>query len=849
MKVIVIGSGMVGIRFCEYLKKLSSNNIKILVFGEEKELPYDRVRLSNYFKNFNKETLYLKSKDWFKENQIELIHKKVISISPEKKEILTEDQQKYCYDKLVIATGSYPFVPPIQGINAKNISFSCFKENYFDLDLPIFVYRTIYDLERITKYAKISSKCIVIGGGLLGLEAAKASLDLGLETSIIELQKWLMPTQLDEEGGLLLSNQIRKIGVNLYLGTSINKIEKKGSQIYAYTSDGQTLITDMIIFSVGIKPRDELARKSNLTIGEARGGIVVNEFMQTSNPDIYAIGEVALFNNQIYGLVSPGYQMAEIAANHIAHFTNPTIELKQFKNPFISTKLKLIGIDVASFGNIHNKDVLIIKYKNEEKNIYKKVLINRDTKKIEGGIFIGDLSSYNILSQLMEQQLLFSQNTPISIEDIEGYIFLKAESVKPHFSLSDDAIICKCNNISKKDIAKAIHDNNIKDLETLKQCSNAGTGCGGCIGLIQEILDKEFKKSGKQHKKILCEHFPYTRQELFDIIKIKKYKTFKEVLSNYGNGLGCEICKPVIASILATLWNEHILKEDTIQDTNDRFLANIQKGGTYSIVPRVPGGEITPDKLIALGKIAKEYNLYCKITGGQRIDLFGARLDDLPEIWEKLIQAGFESGHAYAKGLRTVKSCVGSTWCRFGVQDSTSLAIKIENRYKGLRAPHKIKAAVSGCIRECAEAQSKDFGIIATEKGWNLYVCGNGGAKPQHAKLLAQDVDEKTLIKYIDRFLMFYIKTADHLTRTSTWFNQLEGGIEYLRSVIIDNSLGICEDLEKSIKESIDQYHCEWKVAIENPEIRKKFKTFINTDEPDPEIKFKIERDQKIPIK
>jgi len=840
MNVIVIGSGMVGIRFCENIRKFDKNNqIDLIVFAEEKEVPYNRVQLSNYLKTFNKEQLYLKNENWYEKNNINIIYKKIYKILPLEKAVITEDNQKYHYDKLILATGSYPFVPPVDGISNVDIAFSCFKENYHQ---PIFVYRTIKDLERITKFAKKSQSSIVVGGGLLGLEAAKGCLELGLSTSIIELQKWLMPSQLDEEGGLLFSKQISQIGINLYLGTSLSKIEMNENQIFVHTNNNEILKTDLLIFSVGIRPRDELARDCGLVLGP-RGGVQVNEYLQTSDPNIYAIGEVACFKNKIYGLVEPGYKMAEIAAKHIMNSIEPNIPTGSFYDSIISTKLKLIGVDVASFGNVHNSNDYVIKYKNEEKNIYKKIFINRETKEIEGGIFIGDLSNYDVLVNAV-----INKNIK-NIDEIESYILPQVKSNKTHFSFSDDVIICKCNNVSKKEIVDKIHEFDISDLSILKKESNAGTSCGGCIGLVQAILDEELKRNGKQQKKILCEHFPYTRQELFDIIKIKGYKTFKEVLHSYGKGLGCEICKPTIASILASLWNEHILKEDTIQDTNDRFLANIQIGGTYSIVPRIPGGEITPDKLIALGKIAKEHNLYCKITGGQRIDLFGARLDDLPIIWEKLIQAGFESGHAYAKGLRTVKSCVGSTWCRYGVQDSTSLAIEIENRYKGLRAPHKIKAAVSGCIRECAEAQSKDFGIIATEKGWNLYVCGNGGAKPQHAVLLAQDLDKETLIKYIDRFLMFYIKTADKLTRTSTWFNQLEGGIDYLRSVIIDDSLGLCEDLEKQIQESLKNYQCEWKVAIQNQSIRKKFKTFINTSEPDPEIQFKIVRNQKIPIK
>ena len=287
----------------------------------------------------------------------------------------------------------------------------------------------------------------------------------------------------------------------------------------------------------------------------------------------------------------------------------------------------------------------------------------------------------------------------------------------------------------------------------------------------------------------------------------------------------------------------------TIQDTNDRFLANIQRGGTYSVVPRIPGGEITPDKLIAIGVVAKKYNLYTKITGGQRIDLFGARVDQLPNIWEELIEAGFESGHAYGKALRTVKSCVGSTWCRYGVQDSVSFAIEVEERYRGLRAPHKLKSAVSGCIRECAEAQSKDFGIIATDKGWNLYVCGNGGSKPQHAQLLANDVDKETCIKYIDRFLMFYIKTAEPLTRTAPWLNKLEGGMDYLKDVVVNDCLGIGEQLEKEMQMLVDVYSCEWKDVVNNPELRARFTHFINTNETDSSIRFDEMRGQIVPAK
>jgi nitrite reductase (NADH) large subunit len=414
-------------------------------------------------------------------------------------------------------------------------------------------------------------------------------------------------------------------------------------------------------------------------------------------------------------------------------------------------------------------------------------------------------------------------------------------------ALSDTAQICSCNNVSKQQIVCAIRDKGVANVGEIKSCTKAGTGCGGCLPLVTDILNAELSAMGKTVRPRLCEHFAFTRQELFQIIKIHGYRRFEDVLAGHGSGLGCEICKPTVASVFASLWNTPILEQATLQDTNDRFLANMQRGGLYSVVPRIPGGEITPEKLIVLGEVAKKYNLYTKITGGQRIDLFGARVEQLPDIWEELVRAGFESGHAYGKALRTVKSCVGTTWCRFGVQDSVGFAIRVENRYKGIRAPHKLKSAVSGCIRECAEAQSKDFGIIATEKGWNLYVCGNGGAKPRHADLLAADLDEETLIRYVDRFLMYYISTADRLTRTSVWLEKMEGGIEYLRDVIVNDRLGICDELERQMQHLVDTYHCEWADVVNNPERRERFKAFVNEPKTDDTIEFVTQRGQQRP--
>jgi nitrite reductase (NADH) large subunit len=349
----------------------------------------------------------------------------------------------------------------------------------------------------------------------------------------------------------------------------------------------------------------------------------------------------------------------------------------------------------------------------------------------------------------------------------------------------------------------------------------------------------------------LCEHFAHSRQALYHLVRVGQIRTFDELLAKHGHGLGCDICKPTAASILASCWNDFVLQDElaSLQDSNDYFLGNIQKDGSYSVVPRMAGGEVTPDGLIAVGQVAKKYGLYTKVTGGQRIDLFGARVEQLPFIWEELIAAGFESGHAYGKSLRTVKSCVGSTWCRYGVGDSVGLAVELENRYKGLRAPHKIKFGVSGCTRECAEAQGKDVGIIATDKGWNLYVCGNGGMKPRHAELLASDLSKDALVQLIDRFLMFYVRTADRLQRTSTWRDNLEGGLDYLKDVVVNDSLGLAAELEAQMQHVVNSYQCEWKTAVTTPDVRKRFRSFVNSDKADEHIVFVEERGQIRPAR
>ena len=830
MRIAVIGNGMVGQRFLEQLAtraKTDGRDCEITVFCEEPRPAYDRVQLTSFFSGKSAKDLNIVPDQFFQEHGVTLrLNDGVLGIDPVNRIVRSARYKEVPYDKLVIATGSYPFVPPVSGKDRRDC----------------FVYRTIEDLEVIAATARRSKVGVVIGGGLLGLEAAKALQDLGLETHIVEFASRLMAVQLDDSAGRLLRRKIEALGARIHLQKSTKEIvdgdARKHRLVFA---DGTSLETDLIVFSAGIRPRDELARSAGLVVGE-RGGIQINSHCQTTNPDIYAIGECALWEGRTFGLVAPGYQMAEVAARHLLGETR-----LQFLGADMSTKLKLMGVDVCSIGDAHGSAPGALNYvfTDEAAGVYKKLVVAEDRKQLLGAILVGDATDYGTLLQMALN--------PMPLPEHPEELILPAREGKKGLGidlLPDSALICSCNGVTKGALCAAIAEG-CQSLGSLKTKTKAATSCGGCGPMTKQILDAEMKKRGFRVNNHLCEHFAHSRQEMFHLIKINAIKSFDELIAQHGRGRGCDICKPAAASIFASCWNELVLKPKhaPLQDTNDHFLANLQKDGTYSVVPRVPGGEITPAKLIAIGEVAKKYGLYTKITGAQRIDLFGARVEQLPLVWKELIEAGFESGHAYGKALRTVKSCVGSTWCRYGVQDSVAMAIRIEQRYRGLRSPHKLKMAVSGCTRECAEAQGKDVGIIATEKGWNLYVCGNGGIKPRHADLLAKDLPDKELIQFIDRFLMLYIRTGDRLQRTSTWLENLEGGIDYVRRAVCEDSLGIGAELEADMQGFVDTYACEWKKAIETPEILKRFRHFVNSDQPDSNVVFVAEREQIRPAR
>lgn len=826
--LIVVGNGMVGHHFLEQLVDTpAASDFDIKVFGEEKLLAYDRVHLSEYFSGATHSDLSMGTAEWYARHRIDLHLDEAVTAIDRDRQVVVTPQGEYPYEELVMATGSYPFVPPIEGHERPHC----------------LVYRTLEDLDSIRASAEGVKTGVVVGGGLLGLEAANALKSLGLEAHVVEFASRLMPVQLDSDGGALLKHKIEELGVQVHTEKATSEIVPgENARLRMNFSDDSHLETDLIVFSAGIRPQDALARSCGLDIGE-RDGIVINDRCTTSDPNIHAIGECALWSQRIFGLVAPGYTMARTMASVLNGDKDAA-----FTGADMSTKLKLPGVDVGSIGDAHGQTpgARSIRFNDEQAGHYRRMVISEDGRKLLGAILVGDNGPYDTLLQCALNGIDLPQSP-------ETLILPASEGGAPALgpdALPETAAICSCHNVSKGNVCSVI-EAGCSDLGSVKAETRASTGCGGCAALLKTVVDSELEKRGVEVSKDICEHFPFSRQELFHLVRVNGIRTFRTLIRDHGRGHGCDICKPAVGSILATCWNEHVLATDHVplQDTNDTFMANMQKNGTYSIVPRVPGGEITPDKLIVLGQVAKQYNLYTKITGGQRIDLFGATLGELPEIWEKLIAAGFETGHAYGKALRTVKSCVGNTWCRYGVQDSVGMAIHLEDRYKGLRAPHKIKFAVSGCTRECAEAQSKDIGLIATENGLNLYVCGNGGMRPRHGDLFATDLNDEELVSTIDRVLMFYVRTADRLQRTSVWMENLEGGLDYLKQVVLEDSLGIGQELEEHMEGLVGTYQCEWKAAVEDPAKRKRFREFVNAPEKkDPVQQWTMERGQKRPL-
>lgn len=829
--IVVVGGGMVAHRFVEALRaRDTAGEYHVTVCAEEPRRPYDRVALTSYFTGRHPEDLELGDPALWSDPLVTLRRDhRIDSVDREARTVTASDGTVLAYDHLVLATGTYAWMPPIKGS-----------------ELPgVFVYRTLDDVAAIRGYVETLRaerggvlRGAVLGGGLLGLEAAGALQELGLNATVIQSGSRLMNVQVDEAGGIALKRLVEKLGVKVLVNHMTERFTKgKTGAVGGVTfNDGAQLLADVVIVATGVRPRDELARDMGLTIGE-RGGVVVDDTCLTDDPDVTAIGEVACIQGAWVGLVAPGNTMAEIAVDRLLGGAST------YPGTDVSTKLKLLGVDVASFGDAfaETPGSLELVFADPVAGVYKKLVMTDDARTLLGGILVGDASAYASLRPMVGAELP---------GDPSSWLLPEGAGERPQLELPDAANVCSCNNVTAGAIRDAVSEHDCTDLSAVKACTRAGTTCGSCVPLVKKIMGAQMEKEGMTLSNAMCEHFAMSRAELFQAVQIAELDTFSEIIGRLGKGRGCDICKPAIGSILATLYNKHVLAEGraALQDTNDRVMANMQKDGTYSVVPRIPGGEITPEKLIVIGEVAQEFGLYTKITGGQRIDLFGARLEQLPLIWQRLVDAGMESGHAYGKSLRTVKSCVGSTWCRYGVQDSVGMAIALELRYRGLRSPHKIKLAVSGCARECAEARGKDVGVIATEKGWNVYVGGNGGFEPKHAQLFAEDLSDEELFTVIDRYLMFYVRTADRLQRTAPWQEEFEGGLDRLKEIILDDALGICAELDAHMVRHIDSYEDEWAAVLGDPERLKQFASFLNAPEtPDPTLAYVETRGQRRP--
>ncbi|MBT2520489.1 nitrite reductase large subunit NirB [Arthrobacter sp. ISL-28] len=829
-RIVVAGGGPAAHRFADAMHARGLEGWHVTVLTEEAHLPYDRVALSKALTDSTVDLTLGAATMWDHGSMDLKTGERVVKIDAAAKAVKTAAGNTYEYDELVVATGSNAARLPIPGAELTH------------------VYRTLEDVwainEAITQLTKKLGRkvnAVTIGGGLLGLESAAGTEQLGATPIVIDGSQWLMATQLDEGAGQAMGRLIKAKGFEVHGGVFPSEVlsDDDGQVTGVLMADGRVIDADIVIVAIGVRPRDELFRAAEgeeqlFSLGQ-RGGVVINDFCATEVPGIWAIGEVANFGGMCLGLVAPANTMAEIVADrlHGGEATFPGFDT--------ATKLKLSGVDVASFGDAFAKTehALEIVYADPARGVYQKIVTTDDAKTLLGGIFVGDATPYTSLRPLLGRELPAEPG---------AYLTAAGGGEAPETELPDDAILCSCNNVSAGTIRDTVNgcgtcEGNapVQELGELKGCTRAGTSCGSCVPMLKKLLEGELTKSGVEVSKALCEHIELSRQELFDAIRVLELTSFEEIMAKYGTGAGCDICKPTIANILASQNSAYVLDagRGTLQDTNDRALANMQKDGTYSVVPRIAGGEITPKKLGVIAAVAEKYNLYTKITGGQRIDMFGARLEQLPEIWKELVDAGFESGQAYGKSLRTVKSCVGSTWCRFGVQDSVAMAIQLELRYRGLRSPHKLKMGVSGCARECAEARGKDVGVIATADGWNLYVGGNGGATPAHAQLLAKDLDDETLIKYIDRYFMYYIRTADRLQRTARWQEELDGGIKHVEDVVVHDTLGIAEELEAAMAKHVDTYVDEWADTLTDPERLRRFRSFVNApDQKDDSITF-----------
>lgn len=795
-KLVVIGNGMAGARTVEeILLRGGGEQFEITMLGDEPYGNYNRILLSNVLNGSQDPSeIFLNPLDWYKENDINLLAPvRATEIDRAARVVGTDDGQGVPYDRLIIATGSRPFVPPMAGLKTPDGE-----------DKPgVFVFRTIDDCHKMAGWANKCRRAAVIGGGLLGLEAARGLLRFGVEVHVIHLAQSLMENQLDAQGGAILRTAMEKMGVHVHLGKSTTEVLGEDSVTGLTFKDGSTLACDMVVVSCGIKPNAEIGREAGLTVERA---IVVNDHMQSvDDPDVYVVGECAQHRGKVYGLVAPLWEQGTVLADHITG-KNPSAAYHGSK---LATKLKVMGVELASMGVTDAQDEKdeVVVFAEPKRGRYKKLII-RDGVLI-GAMLLGDLDKVAFLMQSFDRAL------PLPDERLSLLFDIGAPSKQTTMlEMPSETQVCNCNGVTKGAILKCVSSGK-RSLKMVMDATRAGTGCGSCKALVKEIV--EWATEGQMEEDPSVHYYvpgvPLSKPELIAAIQAKGLKSVSAVFGELARGVEDAGSKMGLASLLKTIWGKEYEDERDARFINDRVHANIQKDRTFSVVPRIYGGVTSAAQLKRIAEVAEKYDVpMVKVTGGQRIDLLGVKKEDLPNMWRDL---DMPSGHAYGKTFRTCKTCVGTEFCRFGLGDSTALGIKIENRFQGLESPAKLKLATAGCPRNCSEALVKDVGAVAVEGGkWEIYVGGAAGANVRKGDLLLTVDSHEDVLLYMGRFMQYYRENAKWLERTYDFVERI--GIEKIRSVVVDDSEGIAARLDAAIQASVDAYVDPWKEATEN---------------------------------
>ena len=747
-ELVMIGNGMAGVACLEQILK-HKKKFDITVFGDETHANYNRILLSSVLAGEREaDDITINGLDWYQTNGIGLrLGVRIVNIDSKMRTITGDDGSVVSYDKLIIATGSRAFIPRIDGIDKANV----------------FTFRNLEDTQQMMASSGTGKKAVVIGGGLLGLEAARGLQLRGCDVTVVQLQEHLMNLQLDSTGGLHLKRKIEDLGVRVLCNAVTSSLVGNGHVEGVKLETGETLEADFVVVAAGIRPNSELGLKAGLKVNR---GIVVNDYMETSDPHIFAVGECVEHKGETFGLVAPLFEQGKVLAATITGNREPV-----FIGWKPAAKLKIMGVDVFSAGEfIESPGTEVVRYEDAAMGVYKKLLVRNN--RLSGVILVGDASDSNRYMEWLrhDTDLVMHRRNLLFPEPVAD----QGESVA---EISDSETVCGCLGVSKGQIISAIHEKGINTMAQLKECTRASTGCGSCSATCQQILKAVAPQFEEETKKVLCSCVPFTQENLREMIRSQQIRSVQEVLDIYGNGQGCEICKPALSYLVDVVWCGDHEEDRSARFINDRVHANIQNDGTFSVIPRMRGGVTSPDELRRIANAAEKYNArMVKVTGSQRIDLLGIKKADLPKIWADL---GMPSGQAYTKGVRMVKTCVGTEFCRFGVQDAVSTGIELERRLENLYTPHKTKMGVTGCPRNCAEVTVKDIGLVGQEGSWQVVVGGAAGKHVRKADLLITVVTTDEALEAASLFFQYYRENANYLERTYDFVERL--GMEKIR--------------------------------------------------------------------